>query len=335
MRERGQFSVEVLNSFRDWLAANKLRPKDPAAVNALFRRYLLGRGPAWDEAAGDAPVPLASNGAGTQIVDRFYDAPDDFDQLVMQREQALVEGGGDDLARDALMMQYEREERARIAPTISHIPASAAKTPLGGQATPNAAGNPIEVLRWAGDDTEATNFTISAAPVWEAGTAQPTSITQRTFLQVQWGTRSQMQYAEIDVGKGCKFPLAGSFITVAVFCEASVSNNNGQPIAVSLGFGNTSRASLLTRTKVFIGNLGAAQTVIVPPFAKKFFVSVSSATATATVQEQEPDGTVLEQFTQAAAATPTTSYVLPGSCAQLVVTPSGNTNFTVVFELGI
>lgn len=334
MPERGQFSVEVLESFREWLATNKLRPKDQAAVNALFKQFVFGDGPAWNEVAGDNPVALTDDGVSTNVVDRFYDAPDDFDQLVARREQALVEGGYDDLARDALLQQQEAEERNRLAPTMSQNPASAMNTPLGGQATPNATGNAIEVLRWAGTDDEATNFTITAAPVWEAATAQPTSITQRTFLQVQWGTRSQMQYAEIDVGKGCKFTLAGSFVTVAVNCEASVSNNNGQPIAVSLGFRNTHSSSLLTRTKTLI-NVSGAQTVIVPPFAKKWFLAVSNTAATATVSEQEPDGTVLEAFTQAAAAVPTTSFILPASCAQIVITPSQATNLSVVFELGL
>jgi hypothetical protein len=336
MPERGQFSVEVMESFRDWLATNKLRPKDQAAVDALFKRFLFGNGQAWSEIADECPTPvlLTDDDVSTHVVDPLYDAPDDFDQLVERREQALIEGGYDDLARDALMMQHDAEERARAAPQMSTNPASAANTPLGGQATPNALGNAIEVCRWVGDDTEATNFTISASPVWEAGVPQPSSISQRSFLQVQWGTRSQMQYAEIDVGKGCKFVLAGSMVTVAVNVEASVSNNNGQPIAVAIGFRQANRTTSLTRTKYF-ANVNGAQTVNVPPFAKKFWILLSNAAATATTSIQEPDATVLDAFTQAAAVSPQTPYTLPGSASQVVITTSAASNLTVVFELGI
>lgn len=319
--------------FVTWARSKGIKkPNTDAALNVLFAQFMMEQ-PAWFEVTGDKPAQLTWDGATTQIVDARNQPADDFDELQDRREAAMVEGGGDDLAREVIMMQQDAERLRRDSPPVLSNPLSAKDGPLGGQAAPNAAGqNGIEVARWAGEDIEATNFVITASPVWEAGVAQPASITQRTFLQVQWGMRNSVQYIEVDVGKGCEFTLAGSFVTVAVACEASAANNNAQPIVAGVAFREGNRTTALTRTKVF-ANINGAQTVPIVPFAKKFWVMLSAAAATATVSVQEPDATVLETFTQTAAFPPQSPYALPGSAANLVITTSQASNLTVVFEL--
>lgn len=279
------------------------------------------------------PFELAWDGAKTEILDVRTKEPDDFDVMIEQREQALIDGGHDDLARDAILMQDGAAARAAIAPPSNTNPASATNTPLGGQATPDSRKPPVEVARWVGDDSEATNFTVTAALVIPTtGAGNNASVTNNAFLQVQWGVRGFTFNMQVDIGTGCEFTLAGSFVSVAIGTDPGISEFVSQPMVAGVAFREGNRTAPLTRTlRNYVGGLASAA---IPPFAKKFFVVAASGTATVAITLQEPDGTVVATLTVAAGNLVTGSYIIPPGATIINWTPSVAAA-QIIFELNV
>lgn len=239
----------------------------------------------------------------------------------------------DSLEAKALIMRHRDAAQDATAPRQNVNPPSAANAVIGNQATPDARFPPIEVARWSGEDSEATNFTITAGFTKPPGNnANNGNVTNNTFLVIQWGVRAYTFNMEVDIGTGVELTLTGSFCIVQVATDPGIAENVSLPLIAGIAFRQGNRTTSLTRTKR--NYAGGAASVTIPPFAKKFFVVPTNSANTVTISLQEPDGTVVSGFTVPANALPSTAYIIPPGATILNFQPSaGFAN--IVFELNV
>jgi len=320
------------------------RPKTKEEWAHLLALYFQANQAAWHEIPDDHVTHMVNDGATVQIVDAKPEGvfEDDWDRLMRDRAAAAVGPNGellDDFDQEFQLGQAKAAESAAVSPPTNTNPVSAQNAILGGQSTPDSRQQPVEVARWNGDnDAECTNFTVTAALVKPPLSQQNFNVSYRGYLVVQWGIRGYTFNIEVDIGQGVEFTLTGSFCSVQIFCEASVASNVGPPYTAGVSFREANRTAPLTRSKTgLLKTAGAGSTsIIVPPFAKKFWVLSTDTTQTYTVTIQEPDATSITSFVIPANTLPTTSYILPASAA-FVVVASGTSSVlgSVVFELDV
>ena len=245
----------------------------------------------------------------------------------------------DSLTQKAMLRRHRDSAVNLAAPPTNTNPPSAQGALFGNQGTPDSTKNPIELARWTADaDIECTNFTVTAALVRAFTNDFALQLTSRGFLLIQWGTRGLAFNIEVDIGQGCELTLTGSNVSVSVFCEPTVqlasTYTTGLPYSVGISFRQGNRTAPLTRTKVLDLLGGSPGEFIIPPFAKRFWV-MSQPTSNLTINVREQDSSILASWVQPAGVPPTTPYILPGSIANLDVTPVANSTVTVVFELDV
>jgi hypothetical protein len=282
---------------------------------------------------------MVNDGATTQIVDTKPEGifEDDWDRLLRDREAAAIGPNGellDDFDQEFQLGVQKSAEAAAQAPPTNQNPASATTAILGGQATPTAGQPSLEVARWVGQDSEATNFTITAQPIRPPTVINPPNgnISANAFLIIQWGVRSYTWTIEVDIGTGVELTLTGSFVSVSIAVDPGFVVTQGQQITAGISFREGNRTSLLTRT--IYDYTGGAQSVSIPPFAKKVFLVPSSATATISFNFQQPDATVTYTGTIPAATVPPAAIIIPPGSTILNFQPSGGTA-QAIFELNV
>jgi hypothetical protein len=305
--------------------------------------------PVWDEIPDDKQTIMTWDGVKSQIVDGNH-APDDFDEMVARREQAMIEGGHDDLAREAILMGDNHAALTAAAPFTRDNPTSATNTPLGNRV--NIAINDLkEVARWVGDDAETTPVTVSAGIVQQNPNLTFGGVffgQLRPFARVQWGTRGYLLTADIDLGTGFQFTICASTVILQLGMNAAAGTTTGFTVDVAgmLSFKPCVRTAPLTRTVYIDAQAGAGATsavLAVPNSAKKvtiwrsapnnqvdvFFIGLGGNTTTGARRAASGVATVETD-------NPVT-YELPGNTVAFQVqnNGAGATDIMAVFELGI
>lgn len=308
------------------------------------RARVIGAGPV-DYEMPDPPTYM-STGEGNmpQIEPVQHGEGDDFDDLANEREQALADGGGDDLAREVI---FQRNYRNRLAktPLISGNPASALQSLMGstqtvhsGTGTAGGATAPT-VARWAADsdaETRPVGVTFGMAPVDpHFGTADV-----KPFGIVQFGTTGALLQAEVDIGTGCRFSVEASQVILQVGVDSAVAPATACDLILSglLSFGMVSKPTPMTRT-VYIDNLGAgASTSGIPikPFAKSVQFWRAPVTEAVTIEFHNSALQLLYSFVLAANATMTDPIPISNDCTQIVINDTGAGGLThgrLIFNL--
>lgn len=300
---------QLIPAFVAWARSKGIgKPFSQEAMDFLEARFLMevaagGVPMAPAAAAGGAPVVLGAHlgvshkpfeltwdGVKSEIFDVRTKEPDDFDLMVEQREQALVEGGHDDLTREALLLEQGAAAAAAASPPANTNPVTAATAILGGQATIKAGDNAVEVARWNGNDSETTNVTVTIGQSSLASSVvsqvnQP--LQARPYAIARWGTRGVAMQANIDALAGTQFTLGASFVSLSLAMQPLLPYNPGGagPIAVPmllsgmLSFNTIEKTVPLTYTVYYSGG-AAPTTVAVPAFAKQVTVYCDDTTAT-------------------------------------------------------
>ena len=231
------------------------------------------------------------NGAFSEIRDPLrVGENDDFHEMVQQRHDAMVEGKGEDLARDVILRDQAHAALAKAAPFARINPSSSIQAVLASNATvtPPAVGTLLQsiisgapqVAAWYGeDDSETLPVTVTFGPVglppFKVGIKS-----LRPFGIVQFGTRTTMNQFEVDIGVGCQFTISGSQVLVSVALDIPASGTVASSLTLSgmISFYAAQRSFPLTRTR-YIDQLATQHNsggIIVPPFARRMTVFVNS-----------------------------------------------------------
>lgn len=256
----------------------KPRPKTKEGIAKLLLEFMADQ-PSWYEVTGDPRVHLGWNGVQTQILDAMHGTPDDFDELVENRTKAMVEGHGDDLSRDALMITGDRAALVQEAPFQRANPPSILDTPIGGQATVINDGKRKEVARWAGTDAETSAVTVTFGPVAPLDTLPVGPIVPgpRPFGVVKFGTRGFLSELAVDIGRGVQFTVTGSTVILEVGMEEETfppAQNQQLTFTGMLSFHPTEKNVTITRTFYAAGVTNAAGFLVrpVPNFSENLIV---------------------------------------------------------------
>lgn len=270
---------QLLGAVAAWARSKGIpRPTSKQAMQALVGQFLTEQ-PQWYEVAGDAPTHLTWNGVQTHIVDPLRGDPDDFDELVAQRQQAMVEAGGDDLAAHAIMQGVARNSLAQEAPFTRDNPPTATNALLGGQCTIQAGQDPVEIARWSGNDAETTNITITLGQFQLASTRQSDfhkPIQARPYAIVQWGTRGLSMKAFVDAMAGTQFTIGASYVSLSMAMQPLQDYPSNTAVAVPLllsgmlSFRTIERQTPLTYTYYNDNFVTSVPNIPVPAFAKTF-----------------------------------------------------------------
>jgi hypothetical protein len=290
--------------------------------------------------AGRPTYMSTGEGGMPQIENEQIGETDDFEDMVNEREAALVEAGGDDLAREVIF-QKKLRGIAQANQLVSGNPASALKAAMGSIATVQSGvlgSNAPTVAYWTADndaETRCVGVTLSMVPV------DPTfgNFSVKPFGIVQWGTRGQLNLAEVDILTGCRFTVEGSQVIVQVAQDVAVLPANSSSLLLSgmLSFGSVSRPVPITRT-VDVGALGAGTSsagIPIKPFAKSFYFWRIPTASAVTVQMTNSGLQVLGEVVIAANTSFTDPIIIPNGCTRIVIVDggAGMTRGEIVFNL--
>lgn len=307
-------------------------------VPELIRRITSGAhiiGAAQPREMNDPPTYMASGEGNMPQIEGYGEPTDDFEEMAIAREQALVEAGGDDLAREVIYQKGIRE-KLQANNLISGNPSSAAKAAMGSIATVKSGvlgSNAPTVAYWTADsdaETRCVGVTLGMVPV------SPTfgNFSVKPFGIVQWGTRGQLQSMEVDILTGCRFTVEGSQVILQVAQDVAVAPAADSQLILSgmLSFGSVSRPSPMTRT---VDIVNANQAIPIKPFAKMFYIHRIPTSDQITVQIQNSGLQLLGEVPIAANAVFTDPIIIPNGATQInIIDVTGTfTRATVVFML--
>ncbi len=342
---------QVMQQFAAWARSHGIaKPSTKAELQVLFDQFISEHAEAADavdEVLGGGvthsvseQTHLVNDGSTVQIVDPAPSGifENDWDRLLRDRTHASVGPNGeilDDFDTEFQLMGVTAAAQAAVAPPSNTNPATAVNALLGGQASADSRKDPVEVVRWVGNDSEATSMIVAAGPVTAPKAFNSTTSSFRTFCVVQFGTRGYLYTVEVDIGPGVQFTVGGSFISVAIGCETDTPNLfTSQPLSATVSFGDSDRFAPLTRTK-YVDSTGPV-TVTVPAFAKGFMLIVSNPAAAIAVTVNTTQTATIQAFTQAAGVVPVDFYALSPDAAVISITGAGGgTSVRCVFELGL
>lgn len=296
---------------------------------------------------GQKQAHLLDDGAKLQIVDARVKEPDDFDEMIDARNQALADAGGDELLMEGLLLQRNTQQLAATAPFTRDAPPSASKAIMGGQVIvtgtrPAQDLQPLEVAHWNSDSDEETRAiavtvgpvgSVLPDPVWGNPSVLP-------YGQVLFGTRGYLIPVDFDLGRGCQFTVTASQVRLLLgLIDISNTSNPLMALTGMLSFRQTSKNVVLTKTQ-FITTLGAGATSTaqtVPNFAMNVTPFRDDNTQQITVNFIDSRNVIRYQVVVAAAAQNLTPIPLSGDIVKTSVTnAAGNTvNVRLVFGLSI
>lgn len=261
----------------------------------------------------------------------------EIEQFLRNKEEA-ARGHSDEFYQRVAIKDVVTEKLREEAPFRRTNPFSAVEAILGNAVVvqSNTTGTKApQVARWTGEDIDCTNVTVAFGVIPPPSGNQPNII--RPYGIVQFGSKGQLETVEVDIGLGCQFTVAGSFVAVQVGMDDDGSTNAGSALlSGNMSFRKVAHGVPLTRTKYnSIGN-GATATVQVPPFAKRVLFYTDTPAQTYTLTFKDWAGNTAYTFAVAANGFMTTSIPLSGDIEQVLITPQTGVVVTrLVFELAI
>lgn len=279
------------------------RPTTPEGMRLLTARFLEEFKARAQEvvvgAAGDAtydsdpiaqmehPLHLVRNSGGMIDVTEPSHATDDFSELVRDRNRAMEEAGGDELAAEVIYRDQIRHETAS-EPQMRN-PISAEGAALGASALVKSGTTQASaptVANWSDKDarTRMVAIAFSMAPVdpgFGAFSVKPVGY-------VQFGTAAYSALMEVDIGTGCIFALPASQVLLSVGNDAALAGENASTLQLSgmLSFDPVSKSTPLTRT-VVVDNIPHQTTtggIPIKPFAKRVWFYRTPITGTVSIE---------------------------------------------------
>lgn len=295
------------------------------------------------------PTFISAHGGGVwnDIEPRVQEPIDDFEQLAEDRERALIEAGGDDLAREALFRKGVHGELQQDAAFVRNAPPSASGALYGTQAQVTSGQDPKTVARWnAPADVESTQITVTLSALAQFNGSMnfgPGPAILKPFARILFGTSAYAFTVDVDIGQGTILVVNGSMINVSVGLPALVGADAGanpitQTIAGAISFANTVRTTPVYRS-FFIQSAAVGGTINVPTFAKRvwfFRGGIDGQTKDLPAQFLNSNGTIMYVFDLAANTVQTAAVPLTTDIVQILIPPQAYGNsVTILFELAL
>jgi hypothetical protein len=321
-------SKQIIHAFVTWARSRGLKkPSTKDGMDVMFAQFLAEQ-PYWSEVAEparDQTTPrIEWNGVFSEIRDPLRVGQsrenDDFQALVEDREQAMAEGHGEDLARDAILTEKIREEHGLKAPWVRTNPASALKASLGSQLVVQAGGPVVEVARWIGDDLECHPISIDAGYVEPFNAALGTAL--RPFGRLQFGTTGYAQSVDFDITRGVQFSVSCAYAVLSVGILGNVAGS--MTLFGFLSFGLGRKNNPVYRTIVFDSLNGTSAVTAIPNMAKTLALYRTDATQHMEIAVLDPTQTAMYTIDRPAGA---------GAAQETVMTPIPLANEAAFFKI--
>ena len=282
-----------------------------------------------------------SEGAHENIRGRTQEVfRDDFTEELRLRALASIGPNGeqlDDFDQMAQMQRGQHEALSQQALWTRNTPPSVLDSVLGGGALVKRGDPSATVARWTGPDAETCPVTVTLSAVKNAndivGIYLPIAI-------LQWGTRDQLNRAEIDFGRGVQFTIGASSVVLSVMLDPDSTGTAALDLAGMLSFNPCVRTEAVTRTMYFsLAGASIVSRFLIPQFAKSFTVWRSDATAVLNIRLHSYSSTVLYSILRPAEGTAAESFMntfpLPGDIASMTLSVGAATDLHVVFNLAL
>lgn len=299
----------------------------------------------------DQTAHIVDNGASLEMADRTASAPDDFDDLVRKRGEALKAAGGDDLAAGAILQSGQQAEAVQRAPYVTTNPPSATGAVMGRSASLKPGDNAVEVARWTGTNDESRAVTVTIGQgVLAAG---QTSLAQQPiqaypYAIVKFGTQANLYTVYVDALAGTQFTVAATMVSVQLAMWPLMPKPLNTPIAATMllsgniSFGQVERYAPVQYTWLSKTFATDQPSVPVPPFAVAFtfFGSTGGGTTdTVDITMRDVGGTPVSVAASLSVdAAKSKRIAIPGNVVTLV--PSNFTSVqlqevAIVFDLSL
>ncbi len=286
-----------------------------------------------------APIIMRNSGGLVDIMEPENEESD-WTEMVRDKQRALEEAGGDDLAAHVI---YRKEQRAEIAAQASlpgGVPQSLGGAQLGQQASVVSGGDVIQVARWDGaNDAEARVMSVVITPiqpVLPAAASGQTSL--RPFARVHFGTSGFLTDCEVDIGNGCEFAVPGSSVQVDVGMDptsTSYGTAGRMILSAMISPHVVARAGVrITRTRYLDSDAGNP-TVSVPRFAKDLTPYRTTTANAYTIVMQDQFGNSLYSVPIAATVSTCDPILLAGDVQLIQVVPTGGSVGAVRLIFGL
>lgn len=356
-------SKQFLGVFVKWARSKGLvRPKQPDALKLLMAQcaaemqvraeehieYVLkvfGEDPPIIAASDPQLNMLRTDGDMFDVVEHDTENSD-FTDIIRQREEAMEEAQGDDLAREVIYRDNVEARNNDHAPIFSEAPPSWNKAVMGNIIVvqpPSSAGQQgpiVQVVNWPGDDRECRPVTLDFGPVpaqvSAAGALRvPGTAVSRPFALVQWGTSQGLYSALVDCGSGMHLCISCSSVMVSIGLDDG--STASMEVYGSMSFGAAPHPTPATRTN-YIDALTNGGTAIRhrPPFATTIVaLDRSDFTIPVTLNYKDLAGNTIGQRIFAASTTLDAPIFLPNDAIEIDLVNGGGApaNFRITYGL--
>lgn len=301
-------------------------------------------------ARADQPLNLLRNDGGLIDVMDPETEDSDFTELVRDRNRALEEAGGDDLAGHIIYRDEQREKTANEPQTRNPLSAEGAMMGSSAQVTSpvgvsvgsvlQAVAAQATVANWSGKDSNSRMVAVSfqQAPVdphFGAFAVKPFGI-------CQFGTQGFSAQVEVDIGTGVVFAVPGSQVVLSVGQDPPVGAENPSTLTVAgmLSFDPVSKTPAITRT-VYIEGLGAGAStggIAIKPFARSLWFFRAPFTEPITIEFHNSALALLYSATLAASTNLTDPIPIANDVTNIVITSTGAGGVThgrLIYNLGL
>lgn len=359
MNQPDNANQQMMRVFAQWARSKGIKkPSTPEGMRVLMAQFInefTARAQQVIGAAGDTTYnsdPIAVRDRPLQIVrddGGMIDVADvetedsDFTDLVRDRERALQDAGGDDLAAEEIFRSRARTAVAEEPHTRNPVSAEGAALGSAIQVkSGTVAASAPTVANWSDKDAKTRQVAISFAmapvsPTFGAFAVKPFGI-------VQFGTAGYLASFEVDIGTGCIFSVPASQVLLSVGNDVEVSPESPSTLLLSgmLSFDPVFHSTPMTRT-IYIENVPASSNsanIPIKPFAKNVrFWRAALSTGPVTLQFNNSALQTLYSISIAANATLNDSIPLANDVTTIVIANGDGANALthcrLIFELAI
>ncbi|HEY2743371.1 MAG TPA: hypothetical protein VGL86_02055 [Polyangia bacterium] len=345
------------------------KPTTPDGWRQLFAQFNADVGKRAAQvlgAAGDAfydsdpiarmtrPPILMRDSGGLVDVTEPETEDSDFTQFMRDRQNAMEEAGGDDLAANVLYRQAQTQAANANSPFVNQNPPAAATSMLGSAQQVSTAlgangvlprGPQVMLANWQDDSAQTSPVVITFAPVKTISGVSALVDAARPIGIIGFGTAAFQAIIEVDIGAGCQVQVSGSSVTASVALEGGNSGGvtDGDQLTMTLcamlSFRTIERTTPITKSVYFdpLSGIGS-HLVAVPAFAKKVWLTRNNlATVSVDIFGQDSVGERRWQYSLATTANMTDPIILDGSITniEVVKTAGADSSAQLIFELGV
>lgn len=268
---------------------------------------------------------------------------DNIDELDLAETVAEMNPTSDQLQHLANLHAIKHEMLNRQAPFSRTNPPSVLKGTLGNQYS-FSPGEQKQVAAWTGEDAETLPVSICFAKINDPNTPRNVNWCKPYGVGIiQFGTKSSLLTAEVDIGLGCQLTVPASMVTLQIrSVPRTIAALAVDPFPMifsgMLSFNPILRTQPVTRTVFSDDPLALATSFRIPAFAKSLRVvkrDAAQLARQAIITFFDDDFGPCGYFVIAAATQQADSFMVPPNATSFTITDAIAVNIgcAAIFEL--